>query len=81
MPCNILVIPALVKYVHLIVVLKTDQFNFFKIQDLRGFELDTYHTLITRKSNHHISRKTLLPYANRILDLACSVWICVWNKH
>ena len=40
-PCNILVIPALVKYVRLIAVLKTQPFDFFKIQDLRVFDLDT----------------------------------------
>ena len=41
MPCNILVIPALIKYVRLIAVLKTQTLYFFKIQDLRGFDLDT----------------------------------------
>ena len=37
MPCNILVILALVKYVRLIAVLKTQSLDFFKIQDLKGF--------------------------------------------
>ena len=41
MPCNIPVIPALVKYVRLIAVLKTQSLDFFKIQDLRVFDLDT----------------------------------------
>ena len=41
MPCNILVISALVKYVRLIAVLKAQQLDFFKIQDLRVFDLDT----------------------------------------
>ena len=41
MPCNILVIPALVKYVRLIAVLKIEPLDFFKIQDLRVFDLDT----------------------------------------
>ena len=48
MPCNkerrlhnILVIPALVKYVRLIAVLKIEQLDFFKIQDLRAFDLGT----------------------------------------
>ena len=43
MPCNIPVIPALVKYVRLIAVLKTQhvQLDFFKIQDLKVFDLDT----------------------------------------
>ena len=41
MPCKILVIPALVKYVRLIAVLKTQWLDFFKIQDSRVFDLDT----------------------------------------
>ena len=41
MPCNILVIPALVEYVRLIAVLKTQPLDFFKIQDLRVFDLYT----------------------------------------
>ena len=41
MPCNILVIPALVKYVRLIAVLKIERLDFFNIQDLRVFDLDT----------------------------------------
>ena len=41
MPCNILVIPALVKYVRLIAMLKIEPLDFFKIQDLRVFDLDT----------------------------------------
>ena len=40
-PCNILVIPALVKYVRLIVVLEFEPLDFFEIQDLKAFDLDT----------------------------------------
>ena len=40
-PCNILVIPALVKYVRLIAVLKIESLDLFEIQDLRVFDLDT----------------------------------------
>ena len=38
-PCNILVIPSLVKYVQLIAVLKIESFNFSEIQDLKVFDL------------------------------------------
>ena len=41
MPCNTLVVPALVKYVRLLAVLKIEPLDFFKIQDLRVFDLDT----------------------------------------
>ena len=52
-PCNIPVIPALVRCVQLIAVLKIESWGFFEIQDLRVFDLDidTWHTLITRKFN------------------------------
>ena len=40
-PRHIPVIPALVKYVRLIAVLKIEPLTFSKIQDLRVFDLDT----------------------------------------
>ena len=39
-PHHIPVIPALVKYVRLIAVLKIEPLTFSKIQDLRVFDLD-----------------------------------------
>jgi hypothetical protein len=51
-------------------MLKTQPFDFFKIQDLRSFDLDTQHTLTTRKFKRHISRKTLLPCANSIQTIS-----------
>ena len=71
-PHHIPVIPALVKYVRLIAVLRNQPLDFSKIQDLRVFDLDTYHTLITRNSTRHTSRKIALPRTNRKHDLACS---------
>ena len=41
MSCNILVVPALVKYVRLIAVLKIELLDLFEIQDLKAFDLDT----------------------------------------
>ena len=40
-PHHIPVIPALVKYVRLVAVLKIESLTFSKIQDLRVFDLDT----------------------------------------
>ena len=40
-PRHIPVIPALVKYVRLVAVLKIESLTFSKIQDLRVFDLDT----------------------------------------
>ena len=40
-PHHIPVIPALVKYVRLIAVLRNQPLDFSKIQDLRVFDLDT----------------------------------------
>ena len=40
-PHHIPVIPALVKYVRWIAVLKIEPLTFSKIQDLRVFDLDT----------------------------------------
>ena len=80
-PHHIPVIPALVKYVRLIAVLRNQPLNFSKIQDLRVFDLDTYHTLITRKSSRHTSRKSALPCnmgSNVKHDLACSGEVEIW---
>ena len=41
MPCHIPVIPALLGCVRLIAVLKIEWWDFFEIQDLRAFDLDT----------------------------------------
>ena len=77
-PCNVPVIPSLVKYVQLIhvAVLRIDSFNFSEIQDLREFDLDTYHTLITRKCFHHILRKPSYP-----AQTSSMISHVVWRYH
>ena len=60
----------------MIAVLKIEPLDPFEIQDLMVFDLDTYHTLITRRSKRHIMKKSLLPCnieSNSNHDLACSV--------
>ena len=61
MPCHTPVISALVGCLELITVLKAQPWDLFKIHDLRIFDLNTQHTLITRQFNSQISRKRLLP--------------------
>ena len=53
MPCNIL--PALVKYVRLIAVLKTQPLDFFKIQDLRVLTL--IHNILWLQGNSSVTSR------------------------
>ena len=70
MPYNIPVVPALVKYVRLIAVLKTQPLDFFKIEDLTKGYLALIHNILRLQGN-----STITPRDNPSYPAQTTSWI------